>query len=309
MERVTGADVRAAAGRLAAHLRVSPVHVIDGDGFGTSFDVVCKLDLLLPTGSFKVRGAMSLLTASDVPEAGVVAASGGNFGLAIAWAARRLGHRAEIFVPATSPAEKVEPIRDLGAAVHVVDGYYAQALEAARTHAAAGGALAAHAYDQPAVVAGQGTAMLELLDQAPDVDTVLVACGGGGLLAGTVAASEGRVRVVAVETEGTPTLHAARRAGMPVDVEVGGLAASALGAARLGDLAWAANDGIADAVLVTDADVLATQRRLWQAARLVAEPGGATALAALTSGMYRPEPGERVAVLVCGGNTHPGSVV
>lgn len=309
MQTVTRADVRVAAASLAIHLRASPAYLVSGDALRLPFDVMCKLDLLLPTGSFKVRGALSLLTASDVPEAGVVAASGGNFGLAVAWAARRLGHRAEIFVPATSPAEKIDPIRELGAIVHVLDGYYAQALEAARTRAAAGGALTAHAYDQPAVVAGQGTATLELLDQAPDVDTVLVACGGGGLLAGAVAASEGRVRVVAVETEGTPTLHAARRAGLPVDVEVGGLAASALGAARLGDLAWAVNDGIADAVLVTDDDVRAAQRRLWQAARLVAEPGGATALAALTSGVYRPAPGERVAVLVCGGNTHPGSVV
>jgi threonine dehydratase len=250
-----------------------------------------------------------LLTAVDVPAAGVVAASGGNFGLAIAFAARRLGHRASVFVPDSSPAEKIEPLRRLGADVHVVPGYYADALAAADDHVVTTGALRAHAYDQREVVAGQGTAALELLEDAPALDTVLVACGGGGLLAGVAGWVGEEVRVVAVETEGTPTFRAAVQSGHPVDVDVRGVAASSLGARRIGDHAWAARHLVADTILVRDEDVLEAQRRLWEAVRLVAEPGGAAALAALTSGHYRPSADERVGVLVCGANTHPGEVV
>lgn len=270
--------------------------------------VAVKLDMLQPTGSFKVRGATSLLSALDVPASGVVAASGGNYGLAIAWAARRLGHRATVVVPASSPAEKIEPIRELHATVVVVDGYYAAAADEARRQVADTGAVAAHAYDQPAVVAGQGTATRELLADA-ELDTILIACGGGGLLAGAVAAAAGDVRIVAVETEGTPTLHAAVAAGRPVDVEVSGLAASSLGARRIGGHAWAVRDRIAALALVDDAAVRDAQARLWRAARIVAEPAGAIGLAALSSGAYRPQPGERVGVVVCGANTDPGSVV
>lgn len=301
-------EVRAAAERIRGHVRRTPLLTIEGDALGISTDVICKLESLQPTGSFKVRGATSLLTARDVPPDGVVAASGGNFGLAVAWAAARLGHHATVFVPATSPAEKIDPIRRLGADVEVVDGFYAQALAAAQDHVEATGALAAHAYDQREVAAGQGSATLELLDDVA-VDTLLVACGGGGLLAGAVAAADEQVRIVAVETQRTPTLNAARAAGHPVDVEVGGIAASALGARRIGDLAWAAQPHVADALLVEDADVVGAQRRLWWAARLVAEPAGAVAIAALTCGAYRPERDERVAVLVCGANTNPASVV
>lgn len=302
------ADVLAAAARVAPHVRRTPVLTLEAELVGTGQPVAAKLDLLQPTGSFKVRGATSLLTGSEVPRAGVVAASGGNFGLGIAWAAARLGIAATIVTPTSAPEAKLAPIRALGATLELVDGAYADALAAAEQRVARTGALAAHAYDDPLVVAGQGTAALELLADV-EVDTVLVACGGGGLLAGTVAAVDTRARVVAVEAEGTPTLHAALAAGRRVDVEVDGLAASALGARRIGAHAWAVRDRLAAALLVSDTEVAATQAWLWHHARLVAEPGGAVALAALLHGRYRPERDERVGVLVCGANTDPGSVV
>jgi threonine dehydratase len=288
---------------------VLDVDPVDLGVLGVDAPLALKLDLLQPTGSFKVRGATALLTAREVPAAGVVAASGGNFGLAIAYAARRLGHRASVFVPDTSPPEKISPLRRLGAEVHVVSGYYAAALAAADAHVAATGALRAHAYDQREVVAGQGTAALELTADVADLDTVVVACGGGGLLAGVAGWVGSDVRVVAVETVGTATFDAARRAGRPVDVEVGGLAASALGAQRIGDHAWAARHLVDEAIVVTDDEVVEAQRRLWESCRLVAEPGGVTALAALTSGRLQVEAGGRVGVLVCGANTDPATVV
>jgi threonine dehydratase len=302
------AAVVAAAVRIGPHVRRTPVLTLEAGLLGTDQPVQAKLDLLQPTGSFKVRGATSLLTGAEVPPAGVVAASGGNFGLGIAWAAARLGVPATIVAPAGAPEAKLAPIRALGATLHLVDGVYADALAAAHELVRRTGALSAHAYDDALVVAGQGTATLELLDDV-EVDTVLVACGGGGLLAGTVAAVGDRARVVAVETEGTPTLHAALAAGHPVDVDVGGPAASALGARRIGAHAWAVHDRLAGALLVSDAEVADTQRWLWTHTRLVAEPGGAVALAALLHGRYRPEGDERMGVLVCGANTDPGSVV
>lgn len=303
-------DVREARRRVLGHVRRTPTLALTrGElGMAPGEAVVLKLDLFQPTGSFKVRGAVSLLTAVDVPPAGVIAASGGNFGLAIAWAAARLGHHATIVVPASSPREKIDGIASFGAEVRVVEGFYADALAEAQRIGARTGALPAHAYDERAVVAGQGTAVAELCEDA-DLDTVLVACGGGGLLAGSIAAAGPQVRVVAVETPGTSALHAALEAGAPVDVEVSGLAASSLGARCIGELAWAARDGLHAARLVTDEQVITAQRTLWSTARLVAEPGGAAALAALTAGAYVPAPGERVGVLVCGGNTDPGSVV
>lgn len=290
-------------------MRRTPVLHVEGDALGVGVPLALKLDLLQVTGSFKVRGATSLLTGAHVPDAGVVAASGGNFGLAVAWAAARLGVRATIVVPATSPAAKLARIEATGAELRVVDGYYADALAVADAHVEATGALAAHAYDQREVVAGQGTAAVEVDEQIDGrLDTVLVACGGGGLLAGVAGWFGDRVRLVAVETTGTPTLHAALAAGGPTDVEVGGIAASSLGAGRLGRHAWAARSSIDRTVLVEDDDVRDAQRRLWAATRLVAEPGGAAALAAVTSGAYVPERDERVVVLVCGANTDPADV-
>jgi threonine dehydratase len=278
---------------------------IEDGALGVPGRLALKLDLLQPTGSFKVRGATNLLAGAAVPPAGVVAASGGNFGLAVAWAARELGHRATIVVPDSSPASKRDLFASLGADLQIVPGVYADALCRADELVATSGALRAHAYDDPLVVAGQGTGAAEVLADLPEVDTVVVAVGGGGLLAGTCAALEtaGRdVRVVAVETEGCPTLRAALDAGAPVDTEVGGLAVSALGARRLGDHAWAIRDRIAHAVTVPDAAVADAQARLWDACRLRAEPAGAAALAALSAGAYVAAEDETVAVWVCGAN-------
>jgi threonine dehydratase len=301
-------DVAAAAARLDGVVRRTPVLEVEAASLA-DVPVVCKLDLLQPTGSFKVRGAANLLLSADVPTAGVVAASGGNFGLAVAWAARRTGVAAHVFVPDSSPREKIDGLAALGAEVHVVAGTYQQALDASEAWRAEHGGLQAHAYDQPEVVAGQGTCAVELEAQVDGLDTVLVAVGGGGLVGCVATWFAGRVRVVAVETEGCPALHAALAAGEPVAVEPAGLCVSSLGASRVGDLGFvAATAAGVESVLVTDEDVRAAQRRLWDACRLVAEPGGATALAALTAGAYRPAPGERVAVIVCGANTDPSTV-
>jgi threonine dehydratase len=268
-----------------------------------------KLELLQHTGSFKPRGAFNKMLASRVPGAGVIAASGGNFGLAVAYAARELGHRAEIFVPETSPTVKARRIRDQGAQVRIVPGFYDEALEASRARARETGALAMHAFDQPEVVTGQGTIGAELSEQCPDADTVLVAVGGGGLIGGIAAWYEGRTRMVGVEPDRCPTLSEALRSGGPVAVDVGGYAADSLGARRAGEIAHTIAARYVDHVVqVSDDAILEAQRVLWERVRLLAEPGGAAAFAALLAGAYRPEPDERVVVLVCGANTDPGSV-
>ena len=238
-----------------------------------------------------------------MPPAGVVAASGGNHGAAVAYAARSLGHRAEVFVPEVSSPFKVGLIRRYGAEATVGGAFYADAYAASAERAAETGALVVHAYDQPEVVAGQGTLARELHRQAPDLDTVLVAVGGGGLIGGTAAYYRGEARVVGVEPKLAPSLHAALRAGGPVDVETGGLAADSLGARRAGNVALSiARRYVDGVVLVEDGAIREAQRELWRSLRIVAEPGGAIALAALLSARYRPGPGERIGVLVCGGN-------
>ncbi|HVM08248.1 MAG TPA: threonine/serine dehydratase [Acidimicrobiales bacterium] len=291
---VTRADVEAAAARVTGWVRETPV--VDADG------VVFKLEQLQHTGSFKPRGMFNRLLSTEVPEVGIVIASGGNAGLAAAFAAARLGHRSTVFVPETAPEAKVTRLRGIATEVRLAGSTYAEALEASLAHEAATGAVALHAYDQIDVVAGQGTIALELERQAPDLDTLLVAVGGGGLIGGIAAAFGDRVRIVAVETEGCPTLHAALAAGEPVDIEVGGVAADSLGARRIGEVCWSVRSRIAGSLLVPDAAVAGAQARLWEVVRQVAEPGGATAYAALTSGVYEPNPGERVGVLVCGAN-------
>lgn len=239
----------------------------------------------------------------------MVAASGGNHGLAVAWAAGQIGCPATIFVPATAPETKVAGLRRLGADVRQVGDRYADALAAARAEIERSGAFGVHAYDDAAVVAGQGTVGLELIEDRPDLDTVLVAVGGGGLAGGMAAALDGRAQLVGVEPVGCPTWHAARAAGQPVEVEVGGLAADALGASRLGEHGFAALAAAgADSVLVPPDAIAAARRLLWEQLRVAAEPGGATALAALTTGAYRPAPGERVVVVVCGGNADPADL-
>ncbi len=307
---VEPADIRDARDRIAPHVRVTPVLQPGPGAFGLDGPVTLKLELLQHTGSFKPRGAFNKMLVSDVPETGVIAASGGNFGLAVAYAARSLGHRAEIFVPDTSPAAKIDRIRELGADVHVVPGYYSEASAAAHEYAGGSGALWMHPFDQPEVIAGGGTVGMEITEQVPDVDTVLVAIGGGGLIAGIAAWFGGDVRVVGVEPEACPTMHAALQAGEPVDVAVGGMAADSLGPRRVGAIAFDIARAFVDrVVLITDDAIFDAQRQLWRDVHVVAEPGGAAALAALLSGVYRPEVGERVVVLVCGANTDPSSVV
>lgn len=306
---VTAADIDVVGARIAPYVRRTPVIEIDGDAFG--HPVVLKLELLQHTGSFKPRGAFNRALTAEVPAAGLIAASGGNHGLAVAHVATTLGLPAEIFVPEASPAIKVDRLRRYGAGVTVTvtGALYADAHEASTRRVIETGALVVHPYDQPEVVAGQGTMARELDAQVPDLDTVLVAVGGGGLVAGVACWFGARVKVVAVEPDTSCALTAALAAGTPVDVEVSGVAADSLGARRIGQLAFAAaGEAVAEVVTVSDDAIVSAQRRLWDQVRLVAEPGGATALAAVLAGAYVPEPGERVAVVVCGANTAPASV-
>ncbi|MDP9119679.1 MAG: threonine/serine dehydratase [Actinomycetota bacterium] len=300
-------DIRDAAERIAGRVRQTPVLEL-GEMHGAS--VVAKLELLQHTGSFKPRGAFNKLLSSDVPPTGVIAASGGNFGLAVAHAARETGHRAEIFVPSTSPEAKVAKVRARGATVHVVEGYYAEAQAALGARHEETGALLMHPFDQPEVIAGQGTIGAELDEQIPDLDTLLVAVGGGGLIAGIAAWFERRVRVVGVEPVRCATMTAALAAGEPVVGEVGGVAADSLGSARVGDHVFPiVRDRVDRVVLVEDHAIREAQRALWEDVHVIAEPGGAAAFAALRSGVYQPRIGERVCVLVSGGNCDPATVI
>ena len=299
-------DIEAAAQRIAGHVRVTPVIQLEARAFGSPAQLTLKLELLQHSGSFKPRGAFNRILCAQVPDAGVIAASGGNHGAAVAHAARQLGHVAEIFVPEPTPDIKVDRLRRYGARVMLVGASYAEAHAASRERAAQTGALEVHAYDQPEVVAGQGTLGRELEAQAPGLDTVFVAVGGGGLIGGVAAWFAGRAKVIAVEPERCPTLFAAVDAGEPVDVEVGGVAADSLGARRIGALAHEVAQRYVDSVvLVSDEEIRASQRALWDSLRILAEPGGAAALAGLRSGKYQAAPGERVGVIVCGGNTDP----
>ena len=301
--------IEQAADRIAGHVRRTPVLTVEQPTVGLPAGAVLKLELLQHTGSFKARGAFNtLLSAPGRPD--VVVASGGNAGLAVAYACRELGLSATVHVPTGAPPVKRSRIAAYGATVVDGGGSYAEAYEGAVAHAARTGDLLVHAYDAPEVLAGQGTVALELEAQAPEVDTVLVAVGGGGLLGGICSWYAGRVRVVGVEPVRAPCLHDALAAGRPVDSEASGVAADALGARRVGALGLEAALATGTrSVLVDDADIVAARQRLWDELRVVAEPGGATALAAVTSGAYVPEPGERVAVLLCGANTDPHDLV
>ena len=306
---VTRFDVEDAAQRIAPYIRRTPVIELEPRAFGIEGVLTLKLESLQHTGSFKPRGAFNRMLSADVDASGVLAASGGNFGLAVAYAARVLGHPAEIFVPATSPAMKIERIRSYGATVHVVDGFYADAFAACEERAFDTGAVFMHPYDQPAVVAGQGTIAAELTEQAPALTTAIVAVGGGGLIAGIAAWYAGDARVVGVEPDRCPTLSAALRAGEPVDVEVGGVAADALGAARVGMIGFGvASRFVQDVVTVSDEDIVRARRLLWEECRVAVEPGAAATLAALVSGAYPPMPDERVCLVLCGGNADPSDL-
>jgi threonine dehydratase len=304
---ITRADVDDAAARIAGRVRVTPVIEIDPER------VWFKLELLQHTGTFKARGAFNrVLSARESGElderVGIVVASGGNAGLANAYVAAAVGVPAAVFVPVTAPAVKVARLRSYGATVVQVGSEYAEAYEAALEHAAQTGAVHVHAYDQPEVAAGAGVCGAELLAQV-EVDTIVVAVGGGGLMAGIAAAAEGVAQVVAVEPETCPTLHTALMSGAPVDVPVSGIAADSLGARRIGDVGYAVatRTGV-QSVLVSDQDLVDARRRLWSEHRIVVEHGAAAAFAALTSGAYTPERGGRVAVLLCGANTDPSDL-
>jgi len=302
---ITRDDVLAAQQRTAGSVRRTPVlQVADTAWF--------KCEFLQHTGSFKARGAFNRQLAAAErgeldPAIGVVTASGGNAGMAHAFAARAIGVPATVFVPETAPAVKVARLHAYGATVRMVGTEYAEAYAAAVRFADERGAVFCHAYDQPEIAAGAGVLAEEVLTDLPDADTLVVAVGGGGLLAGVLAAVGGRARVVAVEPVGAPTLHAALAAGEPVDVPVSGVAQDSLGARRVGtiafELATAAPDLVS--VLVDDAAIVAARAELWSEARIASEHGAATAFAALTSGVYVPGPGERVVTVVCGANTDP----
>jgi threonine dehydratase len=299
-----------AARRIAAHVRHTPLLWLAGAEFGVACEFALKLELLQHTGSFKPRGAFNRLLAAGRPAQGVIAASGGNHGAAVAYAARALRIPAEIFVPTLTPSAKVARIDGYGAHVMQTGATYAEALAASRARQAETGALEIHAYDDADVLAGQGTLGREFEQDAPDLTHILVATGGGGLIGGIAAWYAGSAAVIAVEPEGCPALHDALAAGHPVPAPVGGLAADSLGARQVGALMYPiASQYVAAAVLVSDEAIRAAQRLLWDRLRVLAEPGGATALAALLSGSFTPPAKARIGILVCGGNTDPAGVL
>jgi threonine dehydratase len=311
---VTPAEIESAAARLEGRVRCTPTIEVDVP-FGERSDemgrIVLKLELLQHTGSFKPRGAFNRVLSNEVPDAGLIAASGGNHGLAVAHVAQTLGLRAEIFVPDSTPAAKLDRLRAFGGGVSIVVGgaLYADAQEASTDRAAETGALVVHPYGQPEVIAGQGTMAREVAGQVPDVDQVLIAVGGGGLMAGAACWFADGPQVVAVEPATSRALGAALDAGEPVDVEVAGVASDSLGARRVGELAFDAARAAAVLHVTVDDDAIRdAQRWAWRELRLVVEPGGATALAAVLSGAWRPAAGHRVVVVVCGANTDPASV-
>lgn len=297
--------IAANAHLIRPYVRRTPVVTINGEDFGLDpISLSFKLELLQHTGSFKARGAFMNLLAREVPPVGVVAASGGNHGVAVAFAAMKLGRPAKIFIPAIASPTKLERIRSYGAELVVAGERYDDALTASKAWVAESGALPIHAFDQTETLLGQGTVGLELEEQEAQLDTLLVAVGGGGLIGGLAAWYAGKVKLIGVEPVSAPTLARAFEAGRPVDAEAGGIAADSLAPRRVGELMFPfAQRYVERVVLVTDEAIREAQQHLWQVLRIVAEPGGAAAFAALTSGCYRPNAGERVGVLVCGGNT------
>ena len=298
-------SIRAAAQRIAPHVRCTPVIEVDGADFGLAgVRLVFKLEFLQHAGSFKTRGAFNNLLSRQVPAAGVVAASGGNHGCAVAYAAMKTGKGATIFIPEVCSPAKVEQIRGYGARLEIGGALYNDALMASEAFAKSSGALPIHAYDQPETLQGQGTVAMEFERQAPELDAVLVAVGGGGLIGGMAAWYAGRVPLIGVEPEAAPTLTRALEAGLPVDSPAGGVAADSLAPKRVGTLMFPiAQRYIERTVLVTDDAIRAAQRALWKTLRIVAEPGGAAALASLLSGGVKAKPGQAIGVLLCGANT------
>jgi threonine dehydratase len=298
-------DIRAAHAAIVAHIRRTPVIELDSRDLGLEAGrLTLKLELMQHTGSFKARGAFTSLLTRPVPAAGVVAASGGNHGAAVAFAAMKRGVPAKVFVPSIASPAKIRQIGEYGASLVVGGERYADALAASEEWVKQSGAMAIHAYDQEATLCGQGTLGLELEEQAPGITTLLVAVGGGGLIGGVAAWYRKRVKIVGVEPELAPTLTRALEAGRPVDAEAGGIAADSLAPRRVGEIMFPiAQRWVDRTVLVSDDAIRDAQQLLWNALRVVAEPGGAAALAALLSRRYVASPGEQVGVVICGGNT------
>ena len=302
---ITRERIAATEAVIRPYIRRTPLLQADLADFGLpAAPVTFKLEMLQHSGSFKARGAFANLLLRKPQAAGVVAASGGNHGAAVAYAAQRLGVPATIFVPEITSPAKAERIKSYGARLVIGGSLYADALAASEAHVDETGAMAVHAYDQAETLLGQGSVGVELEQDAPGIDTLLVAVGGGGLIGGVAAWCSGRIRVIAVEPEQSPTLHAALAAGKPVDAPAGGIAADSLAPRRVGELMFPiARAYVEKVVLVSDDAIRQAQAALWSSLRVVTEPGGAAAFAALLSGRYRPTEGERVAVLVCGANT------
>jgi len=304
---ITRERIAAMEPRIRPYVRHTPVLRVDMADFDRPpLAVDLKLECLQHSGSFKARGAFTNLLERPVPAAGVVAASGGNHGAAVAYAAMRLGHKATIFVPEVSPPAKLQRIRGYGAELIVGGARYAEALAASEVFAENTGALQIHAFNQEETLVGQGTLGLEIEQDLPEIDTLLVAVGGGGLIGGIAAWFAGRIRIIAIEPEGAPTLHRAFEAGHPVDAPAEGVAADSLAPKRVGEMMFPIAEAFVErSILVTDEAIIEAQKVLWDRVRIIAEPGGAAAFAALLSGRYTPAPGERIAVLVCGSNTDP----
>ncbi|MER8598023.1 threonine/serine dehydratase [Mesorhizobium sp. M1339] len=304
---ITRERIAAMEPRIRPFVRHTPVLRVDMADFGRpALPVDLKLECLQHSGSFKARGAFTNLLERPVPAAGVVAASGGNHGAAVAYAAMRLGHKATIFVPEVSPQAKLDRIRGYGAELIVGGARYAEALAASESFAEKSGALQIHAFNQEETLVGQGTLGLEIEADLPKLDTLLVAVGGGGLIGGIAAWFSGRIRIIAVEPEGAPTLHRAFAAGRPVDAPAEGVAADSLAPKRVGEMMFPIAEAFVErSILVGDDDIVAAQAALWDRVRIISEPGGAAAFAALLSGRYAPARGEHVAVLVCGANANP----
>src|SRR3954465_7420988 len=304
-------DIRAAHARINPHVRRTPLLRAGADAFGLRLrhPLAFKLEFLQHTGTFKPRGAFNNLLSRDVPKAGVAAASGGNHGAAVAYAAQRLGHHATIFVPGVSSPGKVARIESYGADVRVGGARYADALDSCNAFIETVGALSVHAYDAAETIAGQGSVGLEWEEDASELDTVLVAVGGGGLIAGIAAWYGRRGEGVGVEPEGSRCLHASLEAGRPIDVTVESIAADSLGARNTGQLVFdIARANVDHVALVPDDAIVAAQHLLWDRLRIAAEPGGAAALAALTCGRYKPQADEKVGVLLCGANVDLGKL-
>lgn len=302
MSLPTRADVESAAARLGEKVRHTPSLVLHGDELDVPYRVVLKLELLQHTGSFKARGALNSVMSLDPSVGRVVAASGGNHGAAVAWAARRAGLRADVFVPSSATPAKIERIEEYGGRLHAVDGDVGAALEACLELAEREDLPVVHPYDTAQTVCGAGTVGLEIAAAVPEAEHVLVACGGGGLYAGTSAALEGTT-VVPVETELCPHLHVALEAGRPVPHPSAGSAADSLGPPQIGRLGFeTAQAHRTTPLLVSEEEVLAARRFLWQRVRVLAEPGASAALAAVAAGRLDAEPGSTVVVVVSGGN-------